>query len=895
MPAIFISHSSLDPREADDIKASLMRLGFERVFLDFDKVTGIGAGEHWEKRLYEELSRCHAVILVLTPNWLDSKWCFAELTMARALGKIIIPVICKPMSKRLVLPDIQAVDLLDWSKGGLERLEQRLRAIESELARGFTLAPTRPPYPGIHSFEAEDAAIYFGRDEETRLVIERLEARRTLGGARLLLIIAASGSGKSSLLKAGVLPQLSRRRAHWLPLPPIRPEKTPLEALAKAIAHYLGKPEGWADWHRTLMGPQSVDAVVTFVRDARIGDARTATVLLPIDQFEEVFTVAEASESTAFINLLAAALDPVRDLPVIVITTGRADVLQGLLERSALAPLTETISLLPITLDRVPRLVEGPAAVTGLSVETGLAERIMRDVQNPDALPLLAYMLHLLYERCAGNKRLTLDAYSGLGDSRAGLNPVQNSVRLAADQALSVVSPSKQELEALRDAFVPHLVRLRLDDGRRVRQPASLSDLPQEAQRLIRALIEARLLTARTDKGKAIVEVTHEALFEAWPTLARWLEEEQAFLADLALLKSAYQVWKNAPGAERRMALLRGLLLRRASRWMKEYPRRFSGPDLLPIRRLIETSVSAERRQFWRIAVVRALAGVIVLGLVAYWLDRALGDLCHWLTHVRGYVRTTGQERALKPGDPFMECSDERYCPEMVVVPAGEFTMGSPKDEKGRYDDEDPRHVVKIGRRFAVSKFEVTFDQWDICVDTRGCTLPGTGGSSWGRGRQPAINISWADARQYVEWLSKLTGQDYRLLSEAEWEYAARAGTTTSYSFGNDETALGKYAWYAENANEQAHSVGERKANAFGLFDMHGNVWEWVEDCYHDRYEGAPTDGSAWTDGECDRRVIRGGSWNERPQGLRSASRDRISPDFRNLILGFRVGRTLTP
>ena len=129
MPAIFISHSSLDRQVSDDIKAALTRLGFEQAFLDFDKETGIDIGENWEKRLYEELSRCHAVMLVLTPTWLASKWCFAELTQARALGKVILPMLCEPLGERFVLPDIQAVDLVDWNAGGLERLEQRLRAI----------------------------------------------------------------------------------------------------------------------------------------------------------------------------------------------------------------------------------------------------------------------------------------------------------------------------------------------------------------------------------------------------------------------------------------------------------------------------------------------------------------------------------------------------------------------------------------------------------------------------------------------------------------------------------------------------------------------------------------------------------------------------------------------
>ena len=385
-----------------------------------------------------------------------------------------------------------------------------------------------------------------------------LDARRVQGGAKLLLIVGASGAGKSSLLKAGVLPQLSRRRGRWLTLPPIRPERTPLEALAKAIAHHLGKPDGWAVWHRRLVGAQAIDALAGLIRDVRIGDDRAATVLLPIDQFEEIFTVTDGSECTAFVHLLATVLDPARNLPVMVIATGRADVLHGLLEQSALARMTETISLLPMPLDRVPRLIEGPAAVAGLAVEKGLSERIMRDVESPNALPLLAYTLHLLHARSAAEKRLSLDAYLALGDTNTRLNPVQNSVRLAADQAISGLAPTERELAALRDAFVPHLVRLRLDDARCVRQPASLSALPQQAHRLVKALIEARLLTARAENGNAVVEVTHEALFEAWPTLAAWLREEQSFLADVALIKAAYDVWKSVPDAEKPMALLRG-------------------------------------------------------------------------------------------------------------------------------------------------------------------------------------------------------------------------------------------------------------------------------------------------------------------------------------------------
>jgi hypothetical protein len=293
VPAIFISHSNRDQKVADDITASLKHLGFEEVFLDFDKDTGIGAGADWEKTLYEKLSRCHAVVLVLTPNWLASKWCFVEMTYARARGKVILPIICAPLGDQYVLPEVQAVDLLNWTSGGLERLEQRLRAIVNELARGFKIDPNRPPYPGIHSFEAEDAAIYFGRDDEIRAVIERLDARRTQGGTRFLVVIGASGAGKSSLLKAGLLPQLARRRRDWVVMQPVRPEKQLMEALAKAIVQRRGKlDDEWRTWHQTLCSAAAIDHLEELLKDLRVGNASQATVLLPIDQFEEVFTVA---------------------------------------------------------------------------------------------------------------------------------------------------------------------------------------------------------------------------------------------------------------------------------------------------------------------------------------------------------------------------------------------------------------------------------------------------------------------------------------------------------------------------------------------------------------------------------------------------------------------------
>jgi formylglycine-generating enzyme required for sulfatase activity len=233
--------------------------------------------------------------------------------------------------------------------------------------------------------------------------------------------------------------------------------------------------------------------------------------------------------------------------------------------------------------------------------------------------------------------------------------------------------------------------------------------------------------------------------------------------------------------------------------------------------------------------------------------------------------------------EPFRDCDDG---PLMVVVPAGSFIMGSED-----FSHEQPQHEVLIAQPFAVGKYEVTFDEWDACVKSGGCNGYEPSDERWGRGLRPVINVSWDDAQAYVAWLSNRTGQPYRLLSEAEWEFACRAGTTTRYSWGNEITS--------DNANcglsvGKTTEVGAYPANPWGLHDMHGNVWEWVEDCWNESYQGAPSDGSAWTSGDYSRRVLRGGSWFSVPVDLRSACRNGDNADIRfNYGIGFRVARTL--
>jgi formylglycine-generating enzyme required for sulfatase activity len=350
--------------------------------------------------------------------------------------------------------------------------------------------------------------------------------------------------------------------------------------------------------------------------------------------------------------------------------------------------------------------------------------------------------------------------------------------------------------------------------------------------------------------------------------------------------------------------LLRSPLLEEAERWIASRPQGAPAPTA-ETQFFIQHSRRAETRRRRGRALVYLLLVGVVTGIIA-WLNQS--NLTWFLTvfpymqlEIRDHVLTATREKALKPGDSFKECAKD--CPEMVVVPAGEFLMGTPADEKGRAErgGEAPQHRVIISRPFAVSKYEVTRDEWDACVIYGDCPERG----DFPRGRLPIINIAWEDAMIYVAWFSRMTQKNYRLLSEAEWEYAARSGTTTAYSWGNEvaQNNANCHGCGSQWDNKAVAPVGSFAPNPFGLHDMHGNVWEWVEDCIHLDYEGAPEDGSTWA-GEgavlekfgrdCDWHMIRGGSYVSEPASLRSAHRDKGNSVYRDGSTGFRVGRTLT-
>lgn len=305
------------------------------------------------------------------------------------------------------------------------------------------------------------------------------------------------------------------------------------------------------------------------------------------------------------------------------------------------------------------------------------------------------------------------------------------------------------------------------------------------------------------------------------------------------------------------------------------------------------------------------------------WLRLSMA-ICAWaLPAATGHAQTA----ATIPGGVMRDCAE---CPEMVVVPAGRFEMGSPASAVGRDPDEGPPRTVTLSRNFAVSKFEVTRQQFgqfirdtgrvaanncSVWTGTRAERIPGKGWQDTNfpqNDNHPVVCVSWDDAKSYVAWIAKKTGQPYRLLSEAEWEYAARATATSDYSFGDnaDDTcqhgnvadltardAGGAATWTYANCRDGfgigTAPVGSFPANAFGLHDLHGNAWEWVEDCYHNSYAGAPSDGSAWTAGECTLHVDRGGGWYNNRGSNRSTERASYPPANNSGNLGLRLARDI--
>lgn len=926
--------------------------GWDDIFLDLDPERGIAAGERWERALTQAVNRCEAVLFLVSRAWLESRWCQREFNLAHKLNKRLFGLLIEPLKRddlpadltgnwqvtdlasghdttffQVKLPRTQDVAKVGFSQEGLMRLRAGL--VKAGLDPRFFAwppgdDPKRPPYRGLRALEAEDAGIFFGRNAPILDALDRLRGLRESAAPRLLVILGASGAGKSSFLRAGLLPRLARDDRHFLPLPIVRPGRAAITgetgliaALEAALAAAASSAVNLSAVRRGEAG--SLGPLLRLLVDKAIADSPDADAkanppipVIAIDQGEELFRADGQDEAQTFLALLRRVL--LADDPGVIVLFGIRSDSYGYLQE---AKLLDSIGKTPFDLGPMPKgsyaeVIKGPAARLEksdrpLRIEDALVDDLLGDIEAggaKDALPLLAFTLERLYLEHGGDGKLTAAKYEALGRIKGSIEAAVERALQNADADPSIPKDSATRLALLRRGLIPWLAGIDPDTGAPRRRVARLSEIPAPSRPLIQNLVEQRLLITdiAKDTGEQTIEPAHEALLRQWGLLNGWLADDAVQLAFLEGVKRASREWKDH---DRKAAWLAHTTDRLAAA-----ERLSARPDLaasleprdyeyLAACRKAESAARTRRRRIQ--ALVYTLLVGIIVGLLG-WMNQAyIRERFNWFVTMRPYmvanfmpyVLTADAERKLKPTDTFHECATN--CPRMIVIPPGKFIMGSPYSEPGRAANEGPQHPVAIARQFAVSIHDVTFAEWDACEKVGGC--PHVTDSGYGRDNMPVTNITWNDAETYVEWLAKMTGQPYRLPSEAEWEYVARAGTTTTYYWGDD---LG-----SGNANcmvcgskfddKGPSPVGSFKPNPFGLYDVTGDVWQWLGDCFHKNYKGAPADGAAWTSGDCSLRVDRGGSWISAASNLRIAFRGSYPAGSRNYSLGLRVARTLAP
>lgn len=919
MGGIFISHSSKNSAEAERLRDWLEEQGWGRsqVFLD---LTDLKSGDSWRDVL-NAMGDKEAVIVCLSNEWLSSHECVREFTQAQERGKPILPIFVAPVTAAIprFVTDLQ---IADATKDGFQSLRDSLLA-RRITPQSFAWPPpndlSRSVYRGLQALDVQDAAIFFGRDAHITQGLDELRRLRDGAPKRMLVILGASGAGKSSFLRAGLIARLRRDEENFLVLPIVRPERAAIsgaQGLAASISAATGARFDPASGAVGLARAFAAARAPTIERLQRHAEAaceahlaKPPTIVLPIDQAEELFG-AENDERAAFCEMLAGAIS--QDGNALIVATIRSDSYEPMQVESHFASTGQLLlNLPPIPAGSFHTIIEGPArlAQPPLTIEPALTQALLADLDAADALPLLAFTLERLQTQCGADGKLTL------GDYQGRLGGLGGAIQSAVTAVLGA-QPSKNDFALARRLFVPALVQVDQDGVKR--RVARRTDLPAGTHALADQFITQRLLVS--DDGE--IEVAHEAILRQWSALAGWITEERGALVVLDGVRAAAREWEAPRATGSRQAKMvqdwrdTSRLTHRGAR-LKEAEAVAAREDLAAavdsgMREYLAFCRKAERRAAAGQMRMQVLAGVSALAVIgagyAYLQRETLKPLLFSWTVFRPFAVSNETLRAARPGSIFEDCwSEMTRCPVMVVVPSGRFVMGAADSDTEADADERPSRAASIAR-FAVSRTEITFGEWKRCVDAGVCGSGPPNNNGWVGEDRPVINISWNEAQEYVTWLSKMTGHDYRLLTEAEWEYAARGVTNptihTIYSWGNatpscDTNSINGAAF---NGCPEAGTwpVRSFRPNGFGLYDMHGNVREWVEDCYlpYDPTNvsgaGIPLSTSSGPDqGACTSRVGRGGSWYNSPRILRISNRDNDAPIYRSARLGFRVARTV--
>jgi WD40 repeat protein len=624
MTSLFISHSSEDRALAEEIAARLDGFGFKSVFLDTDPHQGITAGSRWEQELYAALRRSDGVIFIGTDAAAASRWCFAELALARSLDTPIFTVRAGGDGRLGLLSDLQWVDLSE-GEVAYARLLEGMRRVGLDPTRSYTWDPARSPYPGLRAFTAEDAAVFFGRDVEIHRLSELLHPTLAREAGRWVSIIGPSGSGKSSLLFAGLLPGITQKRDDWVVVPPFVPGMRPTKHLADSLSHALatsGHPLPAAELERRLTDEETAtQSLINVVQElSENGGGPTKNVLISIDQAEELVTRTGPAEQRSFLQLLNSGLH--EQSPLWVVCTLRSEYLSTDPERAGLSEVTDdSLVVEPLSKSRLSEVIAQPAHRAGLEFEPGLVERMVEETSGGDALPLLAYTLSELTKDISQRARVGHSDYEAIGG-------VVGALQRRADQLVKELTA-----RGYGEYVLPTLLKLvSLDqDGEPIRRRLPRRALTKNELHVVDAFIDARLLTSSRREDvttDALVEVAHEALMRQWTPLRVAIEKSRASIAMRTELEREAADWQHKGRDE--SYLLRGGRLVAFEEWVKS-----TKPDLSEVEdRFLAASRALAFQEIERIrksnrrlrqllaGVATLLALAIVSGIVAVYQTR---------------------------------------------------------------------------------------------------------------------------------------------------------------------------------------------------------------------------------------------------------------------------------
>lgn len=745
----------------------------------------------------------------------------------------------------------------------------------------------KSPYPGLEWFDDKYAPLFFGRDQEVDELVKKLSKPN----GRFLIISGPSGSGKSSLVAAGLYQALidegglpDSKEWKWQRITPGADKRGPFTSLAAGLRHAFPKLSVTADDFALALasGPTAFATHITPQLNRR------QELLLFIDQLEELFTHSAASEESRLAEarsflawLVETSANPQNRLRVVATIQseylGKVADSEGILQKinegfhRAIGTISTTALRKMITL---------PAKKTGYEFESGLVDKILDEaVKEPGNLPLVAYALKQLFEQRQG-RTFTCTVYQAMG----GLT---GAIGTEADKALAKFG---QQADVALDKVFSELVHIGGDRSvtcKRARMSEFTND--KDAEKIVRALAgsDCRVLVIDRDTCGETVEVAHEKLLEAWPRMAKWLEDNKSFVDWRDQLRGRVRDWqRNNTDVG---TLLRGMLLEEAQDWRFRKAAVLTNEETVYIEHsadVHELTVQAERTvQAEQLQAKKELVRTRWFTLVLLILFLTT-SMAFWLWYNK---YTTIHQAWLRIQSVFGSIHEP---PAMETIQAGIFQMGDV--EELRESRRNPVHKVEIKKDFKMGKYEVTFEEYDRFAIATRRPLPDDMG--WGRDSRPVINVSWEDATEYAKWLSQKTSEPYRLPTESEWEYAARSGTTQAWAGTSDPSQLKNYAVFQGNSEDKPAVIHTKEHNGFKLFDMSGNVGEWVADCWHEDYKDAPLDESAWLEankGDCHQRVQRGGSWTTSWQTLRVAHRTMYPTSYKSSNVGFRLAKDL--